>query len=822
MTNGWTDIKNAKLIMVIGANPAENHPSVMQYVNQARANGAKLLVVDPRRTRLAAQADYFLRIRPGTDIAVIMGAMKNAIDKGYTWSAADLGRWTDAAFRIDTNNDYVRPAASGAPTAGAITDSDSVWQALTTRVSGYTAATVADITGTTTSQVQVIIDAIADSATGRPMHPGTILYAMGATQHSYGSQQIRSYAVLQTIMGNMGKIGGGVNAMRGIHNVQGSTDMGVLKDTYPAYTGLKGTTGYRLFLDKLFGNSGGTGLQQEGWVNMIHHWFRQAATPRAAEYNTGSDNYNYDLVPGAAGLDHRTMFANAKAGTVKGMFILGENPAVSEPNAVLNVKAGLTNLDWLVVAEVFDSETASCTRKANVGTNVGVTWLIPSCTFAEETGSIANSARVIQWRNHISNTDSYVLDPKPNSKTDIEILMSLAWGLCQQGAMNKGTHTNGTFWSDVWADDTKSGYGWNFDGTYTGGMTPTVAFNQKTVAENIHKQMCDDNQTGGSYGSIWIYKGVYKSGLTNYGTADGNWSTHASGGFLARSRSTYDPAGKGVLPRWAHSWIVNRRVMYNRIATQNAGAYYAGCSSRSTDRFSDAMVTYCATCASRNVCNSPGDNLDVFVAPDTRARLWLNTQSFASGMPYSSLYRAYSTLNDSWQAGGGSGADWRLPKHWEPWETIRTDLVNAYGKTGTAPIDAIGSTTAFPLTLTTFRVTEHFQAGQTTRNNTWLNELVPAPVIEINSADAYTKGITNGAPVYVDTARQTNIGPFKAVVGSGSGATQRVKKGVVAIPWHWGNKGLSTGATANDVTIDAVDSNTQMPEYKVCLCNIHL
>lgn len=844
MTNSWNDIKNAKLIMVIGGNPAENHPSAMQYVNAARASGAKLLVIDPRRTRLAAQADYFLRVRPGTDIALIMGAVKNAIDKGYTASDAALGRWTDAKFKTGgVNNDYKRPSddPTQAPTAGILSDSDSVWTALKNRVAPYTAAEVAKIVGGTESQVQAILDVIADSAVGRPLHPGTILYAMGGTQHSYGSQQIRSYAVIQVVLGNMGKAGGGVNAFRGIHNVQGSTDMGLLQALYPGYIATPGTKTYGQFMDTLFGNAKAgsppywTGLQQVGFKNLIQHYFRQTSgTPSDAEYSSGESNSNYDLLPKIAGLHHRNMFYKATTSggaTVKGMFILGQNPAVSEPNLPV-IKAGLQNMEWLVVAEVFDSETASCTRKDYVGPADGVTWLLPACTFAEENGSISNSARWIQWRNHIDQSDPYVLDPKPNSKTDIEIITTLAYFLNQKGALIKGTHTTESFWADVWQDSSKSGYGWAFDGTYSDGQNPTVTLNQKTVAENIFKQMCSSRTTSDEYGSVWIYLGAYKPGLTNYGSADGNWSSHASDGILAKSRGNYDPAGKGLFPRWSWAWLVNRRVFYNNLASQGAdgngtdGTDLCTLAGRTNqaNRWASDFVTFCATCPSKNVCRSPGDEKDIIVAPDKKSRLWLNTYSGSAGVTYATTYRAYPGLSDSWQAGSGSGADWRFPKHWEPWETPETALVTTYGKTGTAPIQSPGSSVDYPLILTTFRVTEHFNVGQTTRNSPWLAELVPSPVIEINSADAYTLGITNGANVFIDTPRASGIGPFKAVVGTGSQSLQRVKKGVVAIPWHWGNKsGIGcTGPSANEVTIDAIDVNAYMPEYKACLCRIHL
>lgn len=182
--------------------------------------------------------------------------------------------------------------------------------------------------------------------------------------------------------------------------------------------------------------------------------------------------------------------------------------------------------------------------------------------------------------------------------------------------------------------------------------------------------------------------------------------------------------------------------------------------------------------------------------------------------------RRHEVIGDGTSCDAAQNA--RMPKHWEPQETQRQDLKAQYGTTGDAPTDpASTDTTTYPFVLTTIRVTEHFQGGPTTRNIPWLNELVPAPFIEINSADAAALGIANGDDVLIDTARATGAGPFKAVVGSGAESAQRVKAGVVAIPWHWGNKGLSTGESANTVTIDALEMNIKMPEYKACICSIY-
>jgi formate dehydrogenase major subunit len=829
MTNHWIDIRNARLIMVLGANPCENHPVVWQYINEAKAAGAKMVVADPRRTRTATQADVFSRIRPGTNGALIQGLINYAItnnryaetyisekiasrtfwgvrsDSGAdektgitatngTQNGVLLGgwpKWTDATFKLNAERtDYERADVTVTLTgpdrtvtfaqmpvvlSDWKTNPDSVFNVLKDRAAHYTPEVVADICDIPggAAGFEQLAMTITDPATHGK---GTILYAMGGTQYTHAAQDLRAYSMLQLVLGNMGMAGGGVNALRGIHNVQGSTDMGVLFSSMPGYSDVPGEgVAYGTYVNKLFGNPKGTaapywsGLQQVGFRNMMWHYFRQGADPVASEYDTGNSNSSFDLMPKGNGLNHLAMFANARAATaeadrIKCMFVFGQNPAVTEPNLTL-VKEGLRDLDTLIVTDVFESETAGCDRK-----ETGVTYLLPSASFVEEEGSITNSGRWIQWRYK-------AIDPQGNTKSDTEILLTLADKLATAGAFS---HIPGGSYATLYG----SQYGW----------TPGSDFNAvaPAVAENIFKQLASDQTTAGDWGALWIYRGAYhNSAVADWGSSDNTKWTNPNN--KAKSRSTWDTvAGKGIYPCWGWSWLNNRRVFYNNGSVA-------------------------------------GDQADLFVAPDSVARFFVHSgiagQSTAPAyVSYSWFYRSYSTLKDA-DGGDGSvytaGAGARMPKHWEPHETPREDLRTKYGVTGDAPTTARGQVTSYPMVLTTIRVTEHFQGGPTTRNIPWLCELVPEPFIELNSADAAALGIVNGDNVYIDSARAVNAGPFKAVVGSGAESSQRVKKGVAAIPWHWGNKGISTGESANTVTIDALDMNIKMPEYKACLCAIH-
>jgi anaerobic selenocysteine-containing dehydrogenase len=931
MTNHWTDFQFTKLFMVLGATPVENHPIATQYINQALDNGAKMIVVDPRRTRTAALAvargGYHLRIRPGTNGAFIMGVINylltnkkydavyqtNTADRQFTNQGGDtlplrtVPKWTDARFLLQTTNprlDYQRDANGYPIMAANLDDPNCVFQVMKARAAHYTPAVVAGICGCSAAEFTNVCAMIArgrgdDSGAGGygdnhgDLYPASILYALGATMHTHAVQDLRGYAMLQLLLGCMGRPGGGVNAMRGIYNVQGSTDMGVLNSSVPGYSDVPPVYNpafngddYGKYMDKLFGGAriktgspamyynqndkqSGWNLQQHGFRNMMHWFFRQAASPFAADVDVNGDgsvlgNLNYDLMPKGAGYNHRDFYQKMlpsvpSADRIKCLVAYGANCAVGDANT-LAIKAGLKELDTLVVVDNFETETAGCERKGT-----GVTYLLPAAVFAEHPGTITNSGRWIQWRYECGKA-------KGGSKTDNEILLRLAKALDDADAFSHIPRSGGTNYTALYGDQ----YGW--DGT--------SAFDAETVAENIFKQMSDRNINTGGYGALWIYRGAWGGWNRNYtsytstalasGAAAGANSIdvetitgtgivkgtvlwigsgdtmeqicvaqtpssttlslvkplakdHAAGETVAhvlnraKARGMLDvgedgtDSGKEIYANWTWAWLKNRRVLYNN----NKANYGIG---------ADNPVT--------------GDIADAFVAPDQVARYFVHHnvqmgthQMVTDTVTYSTTYRSYSKLKD---VDGGDGsttpvtAPSTMPKHWEPHESPNTAASAKYGTTGLAAPGGNGSKALYPLAVTTVRNTEHFQTGSHTRNVPWLCELAPEPWIEMNKVDADTRNIKNGDLVYVDTHRATNIGPFRAKVGSGLAAQQYVAQGVVAVPWHWGRVYLrnkpgetpspiyvSEGASANDFTIDSLDMNSLIPEYKACLCQVH-
>jgi formate dehydrogenase major subunit len=939
MTNHWTDIDNASLVFVFGANPAENHPACFAHINAARygSKNAKLVVIDPRRTRTALQCDpdrgdFYVRIRPGTDIAMINGLLNwifnnvsaydavaaanmlgwhngtaaNSLSLARTFQddagsaaatafntanlatakyngvaapqlVAGYPKYCDTRFKVNTagddyqratltvgsNSDYLTDPVnrfSNFPVIAAdVNDPECVYQQLKSHVAPYDLATVADICGCTQAEIVSVAQVLVDNsrfkssdfgaATATPQaatyKATTILYAMGQTQHTNGSQNIKGLATLQTLLGNMGRAGGGINALRGIHNVQGSTDMANLYDGVPGYSGNPGTgETYAHYSNTLFGNRvDGTGakditvpanlgLQQRGFHNMTQEWFGNGAV-------AGSDMTKlWDLWPKGNGFQHiqaiRNMaLADGDPARIKAAVVWGQNPAVTEPNQS-KVREAFHNLDLLVVVDMFETETASVDRRAD-----GITYLLPACSHVEEAGSVTNSGRWLQWRER-------AVAPKGNSKADLELLLRLAYALDGVGAFS---HIS-TVWGTLATPITGSVYsvlygkhGWtpgsgafealtvNTEMWAEGASAPANkdVFGSEVVAEKIHIEICRPlNDTATSGGTLWIYSGAgnaagYYATLGDFqppinGVA---WQTKARAKSRNNTLTGATTNGANNYPRWGWAWLLNRRVFYN-----------------------NGEVA--------------GDVADVFVSPGAVCCLFTVNNSSTLLADWSLFYRKYKTFADKpdvvvsalassphFTSPGRSLAG-RFAGHTEPIESPRPALQALWGKNtanGTPLIlsgTAVGDVATYPLVLTTIRCVEHFQGGPITRNNPANYEAEPEPWIELNPVDARKYGIVNGDLVNIVTARSNSTSDqngrtvnestgvlgdsfavgFRARVDNSIAAYQRVAPGVVAIPWHWGDRGLSQGSRANDLCIDAFDANTQIPEYKACLCRI--
>jgi len=473
MTNHWNDIANSDCMMVIGGNPAENHPAAFGHITTAMHNGAPLIVVDPRFTRTAARADIYAPLRSGTDIAFINGMIKYVLDdiekNPQSYNMTYIAKYTNASFLVNPAfkgpvelnglfSDYVGTSnetdntkrkynrnvplnswqiipptwnfqfdANGIPKKDeTLKDPNCVYQVLKREFARYTPQMVNQVTGTPIDTLSKVYKTYA--ASGRPDKSGTILYAMGTTQHTCGTQNIRSYAMLQLLLGNIGLAGGGINAMRGEANVQGSTDHCLLFDTLPGYLKVfqNTDTSLDIYLKRVTPTTSDS-LSLNWWSNtpkyvisLLKAWYGDAATK--------DNQFGYNYLPKIqAGNNYSwiSAFEAMAAGNIKGCMCWGQNPAVGGPDSNL-ARQALGELDWLVCTDLWHTETSDFWQRPGVAPSDIKTevFLLPAVNSFEKEGSVTNSGRWMQWRYKCA-------DGPPNAREDSWMLTQLTTALQQ-------------------------------------------------------------------------------------------------------------------------------------------------------------------------------------------------------------------------------------------------------------------------------------------------------------------------------------------------------------------------------------------------------
>ena len=456
MTNGWVDIKNADMMLVMGGNPAENHPCGFKWVIEAKRNrNAKLIVVDPRFTRTASVSDLFLQIRAGTDIAFLGGFIRYAIEnqrvaKEYLVNYTNAGFILDKDFKLPedegvfsgfdeqklsynraswnyegTGGKPAKPAAAAKPGQPApppalpplpekvdfdptLQNPRCVYQLLREHYSRYTPEMVERITGIPKDQYLKAADLFTSiRKDGDTKKVATVIYAVGWTHHSFGTQIIRTAAMLQLMMGNVGRAGGGVNALRGHSNIQGATDMAGIFDNLPGY--LKVPTPADGSFDGWMSRITPT-ISKPGEWQSFNYWSNTpkfAASMLKAFYGdaaTKQNGFAYDYLPKVdRNYSWVNLWDNMYNGIVKGIFAFGMNGVMIGPDTKKNIDA-LKKADWLVVGEIYPDETSEFWKSPGITQDEMKTiqttvYRLPCAGFAEKDGSFTNSARWLQWKN---------------------------------------------------------------------------------------------------------------------------------------------------------------------------------------------------------------------------------------------------------------------------------------------------------------------------------------------------------------------------------------------------------------------------------------
>ena len=839
MTNGWVDIKNTDMMLIMGGNPAENHPCGFKWAIEAkRTRNAKMIVVDPRYTRTAAVSDLHLQIRAGADIAFLGGMIHYAIENNriaheYLLNFTNAGYIVKPDFKLPgddgvfsgfdaSKQTYDRSTWNYTGTGGkplqnpgmstgqaslptplpplpekvdfdaSLQNANCVFQLLKKHYSRYTPEMVERITGIPRDQFLKAAELFTSiRINGDMKKAATIIYAVGWTHHSFGTQIIRTAAIIQLLLGNVGRAGGGVNALRGHSNIQGATDMAGIFDNLPGY--LKVPTG----ADKDF----------SGWMDRItpgpskpaewqsfNYW---SNTPKFAvsllkalygDAATKENDWAYDYLPKVdANYSWVNMWDRMYRGSIKGMFAFGMNGVAIGPDSAKNIEA-LKRADWLVVGEIYEDETSEFWKSPGISSEdmkkiPTTVYRLPCAGFAEKDGTFTNSARWLQWKNA-------ALPMPEGCRLDQGIIAQIFLRVRALYQKDPGKFP-----------DPILKLTWN----YTDPQNPSLGevlkeINGKTLVD-VEDPVSKAQLKAGQQlpGFAWL-----KDDGT---TSCGNWiysGAYTEAGNLTARRDPSDPSNMGVHQNWAWSWPANRRVLYNRASCNVDGKPWD--SSRKQVWWNEGAQKWVGNDVPDFKPDSkPSDHMGPFI---------MNAEGVG---------RVFAPL--------GAFADGPFPEFYEPIESPTDNLLhpqqthNPVVKKYTTPMDKYGSPQeGYNVVCTTYRLTEHYHYW--TKNNPMNVQLVPEPFIEVAAEMADEMGIRGGEKLRVSSARGSYIA--KAMV------TRRIKPMMIdgkktyqiGIPIHWGYRGIAEdeGKTAktlaNSLSPTVIDPNAFTPEFKGFLVKV--
>jgi formate dehydrogenase major subunit len=828
-SNHPRDLANSDCILVMGSNMAESHPVGFHWPVLAQQRGAVLMHVDPRYTRTSAVADVFVKIRAGTDIAFLGGIVRYILE-GERYFKEYVVHYTNAAtlvadeyrheeeaglftgFNPATGSydlapgawEYVselRPDGSrGLPrTDPTLQDPMCVLQILKRHYARYTPQAVSRVCGCRPEDVVKVAELLSRNS-GRE-RTSAIAYALGWTQHSTGAQMIRASAIIQLLLGNVGRPGGGVLALRGHACIQGATDIPVLFDMLPGYLPQPRAVPGHATLAQYLANGKSyltrrgdvpNGLWKEdvvrgAWsdmpkftISLLKAWYGEAATK--------DNDYRYEWLPKIdEDLSEMSYFVKMHQGHIRGTFLMGQNPAAGGPNARLHRDA-LRRLDWLVVRDFFETESASFWYAGPDGADPKAipteVFLLPAASAVEKDGSFTNTERMIQWH------DRAVLPPG-DCRSD-------SWFVYDLGKRLKELYND----SPLERDASLRHLTWDYDSGDLGieGEPDT----EKVLREINGYHLGERRQLRGpaelaSDGSTacgcWLYCGIFPADTTNRARSKGN-----------------QLRGTSVYGDWSWTWPENRRILYNRASADPQGrpwserkklVWWDEAAQRWTghdvpDFEIDKVPGYRPSADAQGMAAIAGD-APFRMHPDGRGWLYV---------PYG--------LKDG-----------PLPVFYEPLESpfLNTLVRQQSDPLTVVPADPMNPTAApgdpdYPLIATTYRLTEHYLSGPMSRFDSWLCELQPEMFVEISPELAGERGVANGDWVVVSSprgeieARALVTHRLKPVIVDGRPAH------TVGMPIHWGYAGETVGAIVNDLSPLSLDPNADIHGAKSFVCQL--
>jgi formate dehydrogenase major subunit len=833
------DLAEADCILIMGSNMAECHPVGFQWVMEARERGAEIIHVDPRFTRTSAVATKHVALRAGSDI-VFLGAIVNhilthgrefreyveaytnaaaIIDEGFrdtedldglfsgfdpekraydtrTWQYDGMELHAAAGHReqghsgIDQGQRYGGigahlPGAEAPHQDPTLEDPRCVFQILKRHFRRYTPELVEELCGVPAAKLTEIAETLCDNS-GRE-RTTALCYAVGWTQHTVGVQLIRTAAIIQLLLGNIGRPGGGIMALRGHASIQGSTDIPTLYNLLPGYLPMPHAVQDLTFADYVSKNTSEAGYWanfEQYFVSLMRAWWGPAAT-------AGND-WGYGFLP-RIDQDHsvyRTVLAMLD-GSVEGYIVAGENPAVGSANSRLH-RLAFAKLKWLVVRDLVEIETAtfwkSCPeiesgelRTEDIATEV---FLLPAAAHTEKDGSFTNTQRLLQWHHK-------AVEPPGDCRSELWFYYHLGRRIREKLAGSSEPRDEGI-----------RALCWDY---------PTHGAIQEPSAEAV---LAEINGVAADGEPLSTYDQLSKDGSTSCGC----WiycGAFAGGVNQAARRKPRDQQTR-VAPEWGWSWPANRRLLYNRASADPEGRPW---SERKRYVWWDAAA---GKWTGEDVPDFKVDRPPDYTPPE--------------GAPGPDLLSGADPFvmqadGRGWLFVPSGVVDGPLPTHYEPHESpvenalygqqsnpVRQVFRRRYNEYN-PPNGAPGSD-RYPFVLTTYRLTEHHTAGGMSRFVGVLSELQPAFFCEVSPELAALRGLEHGGWATVITTR-TAI-EARVIVSDRIEPLHVQGRAVhqVGLPYHWGWNGLSTGDTANDLFSIVLDPDVHIQEVKAATCDV--
>ncbi len=818
---------------------AECHPVGFQWVVEARARGAKVFHVDPRYTRTSALADRYTQIRAGSDI-VLLGALINHVLSNeldfreyvlaYTNASTivsedyrdtedldglfsgfdhetrsyDPASWSyegapeeaaagERAEQVEGGRAHARTAGPdqyGAGGAAALPRPAAdptlrhprcVYQILKRHFARYTAETVEELCGVSREDFAELAEAITANS-GRE-RTTTWVYSVGWTQHTVGVQYIRTASILQLLLGNIGRPGGGILALRGHASIQGSTDIPTLFNILPGYLPMPHAHRNETlddYLARAGGDTGFWGRKRAYMVSLLKAWWGDAATEE--------NGFRFDHLPRLTGdHGHYNTVMGQIDGTVKGYFVVGENPAVGSSGGRAQ-RFGLANLDWLVVRDLALVETATFwkdgpeletgeMRTEEIGTEV---FFLPAASHVEKEGTFTNTQRLLQWREK-------ALDPPGDCRSDL-------WFYYHLGRLIRERVTSEE--RDLPLRELTWDYpeeGEHREPSASAVLREIGGVGADGQALSAYTELEPD---GSTRCGCWIYCGVYADEVNQ----------------AARRRPGREQNPEAL--EWGWAWPANRRILYNRASADPEGRPW---SERKAYMYWDEE---------RGEWAGPDvPDFEKNKRPDYRPPENAAAEDALSGIdPF-----IMQTDGKGWLFAPAGLSDGPLPAHYEPFESpVRNSLYGQQCNPGLRTYPRPESpynperSPRFPYVLTTYRLTEHHTAGAMSRPLAYLAELQPELFCEMSPTLAADLGLANGDWATIVTSR-TAIEARVLV-------TERVRPlriqgrvvHQIGLPYHWGwgSGGLVTGDVTNDLLPIALDPNVYIQESKATTCDV--